>query len=95
MESIQIYLNSLNADKYFNGSSSDCAFILPIIEIPDGFHIYLSVQKCLIPYSFYNINSTNNTLKYTANSINYSITILHEIYGELIDIKEERKIYKK
>ena len=45
MESIQIYLNSKNADKYNNGSS-DCEYDLPLIEIPDGFHIYLSVVSC-------------------------------------------------
>ena len=64
MESIQIYLNSQMADKYFNGAS-DCEYNLPLIEIPDGFHIYLSVVSCLIPYSFYNINSSNNTLFYS------------------------------
>jgi len=64
MESIQIYLNSQNADKYFNGAS-DCEYHLPLIEIPEGFHIYLSVVSCLIPYSFYNINSSNNVLIYS------------------------------
>ena len=64
MESIQIYLNSQMADKYLNGAS-DCEYNLPLIEIPDGFHIYLSVVSCLIPYSFYNINSSNNTLFYS------------------------------
>ena len=45
MESIQIYLNSINADKYNNGLSSDCSFILPQMEIPDGFNIYISVNN--------------------------------------------------
>ena len=69
MESIQIYLNSQMADKYLNGVS-DCEYNLPLIEIPDGFHIYLSVVSCLIPYSFYNINSSNNTLFYSVGGIN-------------------------
>jgi hypothetical protein len=48
-----IYLISSNADKYFNGNLSDCdEIILSIIEVSHGFHIYLSVQKSLIPYSF-------------------------------------------
>ena len=51
MESIQIYLNSINADKYNNGLTSDCEFNLPNLEIPDGYHIYLSVNQCSIPYS--------------------------------------------
>ena len=69
MESIQIYLNSQMADKYFNGAS-DCEYNLPLIEIPDGFHIYLSVVSCLIPYSFYNININNNVLQYSFDGIN-------------------------
>ena len=64
MESIQIYLNSKNADAYNNGAS-DCEYNLPLIEIPDGFHIYLSVVSCLIPFSFYNINNSNNNLYYS------------------------------
>ena len=64
MESIQLYLNSNIADKYFDNQISNCKYILPLIEIPDGFHIYLSVVNCQIPYSFYNINSSNNKLIY-------------------------------
>jgi hypothetical protein len=75
MESIQIYLNSQNADKYFNGAA-DCEYLLPLIEIPDGFHIYLSVVSCLIPYSFYNINSSNNVLKYSFDGVSlFTLTI--------------------
>ena len=68
MESIQIYLNSQSADKSFKGAA-DCEYNLPLIEIPDGFHIYLSVVSCLIPYSFYNINNRNNVLQYSFDGI--------------------------
>ena len=68
MESIQIYLNSQSADKSFYGAA-DCEYNLPLIEIPDGFHIYLSVVSCLIPYSFYNINNRNNVLQYSFDGI--------------------------
>ena len=64
MESIQLYLNSNIADKYFDNNIANAEYILPLIEIPDGFHIYLSVVNCQIPYSFYNINSSNNKLIY-------------------------------
>jgi hypothetical protein len=67
MESLQLYLNSSNADKYLDNSKSHCEWILPMIEIPDGYHIYLSIQNCVIPYSFYNINSSNNQLIYYTN----------------------------
>ena len=75
MESIQIYLNSKNADAYINGPS-DCEYNLPLIEIPDGFHIYLSVVSCLIPFSFYNVNNSNNNLYYSFDgSTMYNLTI--------------------
>jgi len=63
-ESIQIHLNSKNATSYNNNNIADCNFNLPNIEIEDGYYIHLSVQTCVIPYSFYNIDSINNTLFY-------------------------------
>jgi hypothetical protein len=75
MESIQIYLNSKYADKYNNNSLSDCEFNLPLINIDDGFYIYLSVVRALIPFSFYNINSNNNFLSYKINTTTYNINI--------------------
>lgn len=63
-ETIQIHLNSKYATSYNNGSTSDCNFTLPNIEVADGYYIHLSVQSCVIPYSFYNIDSTNNSLFY-------------------------------
>ena len=77
-ESFQIYLNSTNADIV---SNSNYNFILPNLEIADGNYIYLSVQYANIPYSFYNINSTNNVLNYTLNSVNYTITITSGNYN--------------
>lgn len=74
MESIQIYLNSALADRYINGIS-DCQYNLPPIDIPDGFHIYMSVQNVSIPYSFYNFNSLTNSLNYVINNVTYSIII--------------------
>ena len=63
MESIQIYINSKTADQFLDNNISNAKYILPYIQIPDGHHIYISVQKCSIPYSFYNINSSNNNLQ--------------------------------
>lgn len=75
MESLQLYLNSSNADNYLDNSKSHCQWILPPIEIVDGFHIYLSVQNCVIPYSFYNINSSNNQLIYYIDTSQNIVTI--------------------
>lgn len=63
-ETIQIHLNSKYATSYNNNNTSDCNFTLPNIEVADGYYIHLSVQSCVIPYSFYNIDSTNNALFY-------------------------------
>ena len=60
-ESIQIYLNSRYATETVGGNTADSIYYLPVIEIPDGMHIYLSLQNANIPYSFYSITSFDNT----------------------------------
>ena len=83
LESIQITLNSRYATKYINGSHSNCEFYLPVIEIPIQHHIYLSVVHAIIPYTFYNINSLNNTLIYIADGIETILTIDKGNYNAL------------
>ena len=75
VETLQIHLNSENADSYNNNNLSDCVFQLPIIELPQQHTIMLSVQNCVIPYTFYNIDSTNNILIYTQNGIQSTLNI--------------------
>ena len=71
-----IHLNSSNAIRYYNGSyNSQVEFLLPILDIPSDYTIYLSICHVSIPYSFYNINTTNNTLKYSIGSSIYTVTI--------------------
>ena len=60
----QIHLNSRYADSYNNNSISDCNFYLPNFDTPNDHQIYVSIQQANICYSFYNINSSNNYLKY-------------------------------
>lgn len=83
LESIQITLNSKFATNYINGSRSNCEFYLPQIEIPIQHHIYISVHSANIPYSFYNIDSTNNTLIYVISSISTTITITPGNYNAI------------
>ena len=64
-DSLQIHLNSQYANKYNNIHYSDCEFALPVIEAQQGYTLYLSVLHCVLPYSFYSINSTNNILFYS------------------------------
>ena len=75
-ETIGIHLNSSNATKYYNGTAnSQVEFSLPRIDIPSDYTIYLSIAHVAIPYSFYNVNSYNNILRYTILSVLYTITI--------------------
>lgn len=80
-EKIQIILNSKRADKYINGLTSECYFNLPNIEIKRNKKCLISVQSAVIPYSFYNVSSVNNSLVYTVNGETYSITISEGNYN--------------
>ena len=68
IESIQIHLNSANATSYIGNTTSNCVFSMPTLEIPSQHQIYISVKHANIPYSFYNIDSTNNYLEYIENN---------------------------
>jgi len=61
IESIQIFLNSRYATETVGDNTANCIYYLPVIEIPDGHHIYLSLQNANIPYSFYSITGFDNT----------------------------------
>ena len=71
-ESYQLYLNSKYADTQNNGIYK---FQFKTLDIEDGFYIYLSVQNVSIPYSFYNVNESNNRIEYILNSQLYTINI--------------------
>jgi hypothetical protein len=74
-DSIQLYLNSKYADIKPVQDNGICVYYLPQIDIPDGHYIYLSLQSAVIPYSFYSINSTNNTLIVYSNSTTYTVVV--------------------
>ena len=64
----QIHLNSRHADSYNNNSIADCNFFLPNFETPNDQQFYVSIQQANICHSFYNINASNNYLKYSFNN---------------------------
>jgi hypothetical protein len=74
-DSIQINLNSKFAVKYINGSHCNCVFELPSVQIPSQHHIHISVVNAIIPYSFYNINLSNNILIYIVGGVSYTLNI--------------------
>jgi hypothetical protein len=61
INSIQIFLNSRYATETVGGNTANSIYYLPVIEIPDGHQIYLSLQNANIPYSFYSITDFDNT----------------------------------
>jgi len=88
-ESIQIYLNSRYATQTIDDNPANSIYYLPVIEIPDGHYIYLSLQNASIPYSFYSITSSDNTFiwglvagpinTYYVEPGNYNITQLIDV----------------
>ncbi len=79
-EKIQLILNSKRANQYLNGTT-DCIFTVPNITIKKRHRASISVIDAVIPYSFYNINDTNNILNYKVNSIPYSLIITKANYN--------------
>jgi hypothetical protein len=78
IDSRLISLNS--ADAFIKNNStflSDVIFRLPgtLKKETDIKHVQYQIIDGQIPCSFYNINYTNNVLKYQISSINYTITI--------------------
>jgi hypothetical protein len=89
IESLQIYLNSKYATETVGGNTANCIYYLPVIEIPDGHHIYLSLQNASIPYSFYSITSFDNTFSWglVAGAVNtYYIQPGNYNITQLIDV---------
>lgn len=75
-ETVQIFLNSKTADKYYDGYTSNCLFNLPPLIFPRAKAMYVSVQSASIPYSFYNVDGFNDTLIYSVSGgSNQVITI--------------------
>lgn len=72
-DTIQIYLSSKYAISYNNNLISDCNFTFPLIEVPSGYYLYLTLSHCNIPYSFYNIDTNNNKLYYSVNDGNLQL----------------------
>ena len=73
-----ISLNSSNAILKNNTTfNSDVVFrLIGLVKPePDIKHITFHLVDAQIPVSFYNINYTNNVLKYQISSINYTITV--------------------
>jgi hypothetical protein len=80
-EKIQIYLNSKRANKYIDNNTSNCIFFLPRVNIKKNNNITISVLSMQLPYSFYNINYTNNKLTYVVNGVINTVYITPSNYN--------------
>ena len=56
-------------------------FHIPNIEIDKTEQAFISIKNCVFPYSWYNINFTNNILNYQVNNINYTINLTKGNYN--------------
>ena len=72
---LEIYLNSRTANKYYNDLISDALYVLPTIEISQDEYALISIKNAVIPFSFYNVNMTNNKLNYIVNGVNYNVNL--------------------
>lgn len=78
-----INLNSTNAIKYNGTMLSNVLFNFKNIlkEESDILYSNCGILNAQIPASFYSVNSSNNTLKYTVGASNYTLTIASGNYN--------------
>lgn len=62
IDSLQIYINSRYAETNLDYTGSNQTYKLPYILAPDGHYIHISVVNAVIPMSFNNITTRNNTV---------------------------------
>ena len=78
MDVVEIYLNSKTANKQ-NGTSN-CIFHLPNVEVAKDEVAYVNVKQAVIPFSWYNVNETNNILNITIGEISGTYKTLYNKY---------------
>jgi hypothetical protein len=69
-ESMIIHLNSKYATIKNTPYINDYTFELPQIEVSQTEYLYLSIININVPFSFYNVNDTNNILHYYELDVN-------------------------
>tara|TARA_R110000772_G_scaffold120374_1_gene226603 strand:+ start:230 stop:1033 length:804 start_codon:yes stop_codon:yes gene_type:complete len=81
-ENLEIYLNSKSARLKQDDQTGNCFFTLPNIDIDENKEqVYVSIRNATIPFSWYNVNSTNNILNLTIDGSSYSITLIEGNYN--------------
>lgn len=72
----QIHLSSASAYRIYDNNIAHAEYYLGNLQYESEYTIYLSVVHCIIPYSYYNINTTNNILNIVLlNSNNNSMPL--------------------
>jgi hypothetical protein len=87
IENFQLHLSSNFADKIYSNNNAYTEFYLPLIEIPSQYHLHVNVVHASIPFTFYNINSSNNVLNYSIGGTNYSFIIAQGNYN-VVNLKD-------
>lgn len=85
-----IVLNSKDGDKMNGDLLSNVRFNFRDIlkKDKDIYYVSCSLLSCEIPVSFYNVNINNNILKYSINSIEYTLTVPEGNYSAITFISE-------
>lgn len=85
-----IVLNSKDGDRLNGDLLSDVRFNFRDIlkKDKDIYYVSCSLLSCEIPVSFYNVNINNNILKYSINSIEYTLTVPEGNYSAITFISE-------
>lgn len=72
------YIRSEDGLQTYSGNYSTSEFQIALKEpliAPDDYHFTVSVRHLSIPYSFYQINQTNQTIRYLLNATPFQINI--------------------
>ena len=91
METVELYLNSKAAR--IRGDTSDCYFTLPTITTMPDEQAFISVKNAVLPYSWYNISDTNNTLLVEIASIEYTLKLSAGNYTALTLASELQNLF--
>lgn len=92
-----ISMNSQDATQFNNGSNlSDLVFDFKnvLVDAEDILYTTIGIVDAQIPVSWYLIDSDTDTIKFTWNSVNYSVTLEHGNYNATTFIAEITKQFQ-
>lgn len=71
----QLFLESKYATRKNAIYENECTFRVPLTAVPEYQEFQILLKGFTIPVSWYQIDNTNNTLLFTYNAVNYTMTL--------------------